>query len=92
VLAALGIHPICPGDNIYQITSPVFSEVEINLDPDYYQGKKFTIRAHNNSPENIYIQSMELNGSPLNRFWITHQEIVEGGLLEMEMGAEPPAL
>jgi predicted alpha-1,2-mannosidase len=92
VLAALGIHPICPGDNIYQITSPVFSEVEINLDPDYYQGKKFTIRAHNNSPENIYIQSMELNGSPLNRFWITHQEIVAGGILEMEMGAEPPAL
>ncbi len=89
VLAAMGIHPICPGDNIYQITSPVFNEVEINLDSDYYSGKKFTIRAHNNSPENIYVQSMALNGSPLNRFWITHQEIVAGGLLEMEMGAEP---
>ncbi len=92
VLAAMGIHPICPGDNIYQITSPVFREVEINLDSNFYPGKKFTIQAHNNSPENIYIQSMKLNGLPLDRFWITHQEIVAGGLLEMEMGPKPPAL
>jgi predicted alpha-1,2-mannosidase len=92
VLAAMGIHPICPGDNTYQVTSPVFNEVKINLDPKYYPGKNFTIRANNNSPENVYIQSMKLNGLPLERFCITHQEIVAGGILEMEMGAQPPAL
>jgi putative alpha-1,2-mannosidase len=89
VLAAMGIHPINPGDNIYQITSPVFNEIEIQLDSKYYDGASFTIKANNNSPENIYIQSMKLNGVVLDRFWITHDEIVSGGKLEMEMGAEP---
>ncbi|TKG95771.1 glycoside hydrolase family 92 protein [Puteibacter caeruleilacunae] len=89
VLAAIGIHPICPGDNIYQITSPVFNRVELNLDQEYYTGKKFIIEVKNNSPNNIYIQSIKLNGKPLKRFWITHQEIVTGGVLEMQMGKEP---
>ena len=89
VLAAMGIHPVCPGDNKYQITSPVFNKVEINLDSQYYPGNAFTIKAKNNSPEHVYIQSMKLNGKPLDRFWITHDEIVSGGVLELEMGAEP---
>jgi predicted alpha-1,2-mannosidase len=86
VLAAMGIHPICPGDNKYQITSPVFDKIVLQLDKDYYNGNKFTIIAHNNSPENIYIKSIKLNGKTLDRWWISHSEIVNGGLLEMEMG------
>ncbi len=86
VLASIGIHPIAPGDNKYQITSPVFSKITIQLDPDYYPGKTFTIVAHNNSEKNIYIQSLKLNGKKLNRYWISHEEIVKGGILEMEMG------
>jgi predicted alpha-1,2-mannosidase len=89
VLAAMGIHPICPGDNKYQITSPVFSKVEIELDSAYYPGGKFTILARNNSAENIYIQSIKLNGKPLERFYILHDEIVSGGILELEMGPAP---
>lgn len=89
VLASIGIHPICPGDNKYQITSPVFNDIEIKLDANYYKGKTFKIIAKNNSKVNIYIQSLKLNGKPLNRFWITHQEITQGGILEMEMGPEP---
>ncbi|MGQ8336246.1 GH92 family glycosyl hydrolase [Sunxiuqinia sp. A32] len=92
VLAAAGIHPICPGDNKYQITSPVFDKVEISLDQNYYSGAKFTVLADNNSAENIYIQSMKLNGKPLNRYWITHQEIVAGGVLELEMGPKPNSI
>jgi predicted alpha-1,2-mannosidase len=92
VLAAMGIHPICPGDNKYQITSPVFSTIEMALDSKYYPGKKFTIKAKNNSAENIYIQSIRLNGKPLERFYILHDEIVSGGLLELEMGPEPAGL
>ncbi|MDE3742072.1 GH92 family glycosyl hydrolase [Maribacter polysaccharolyticus] len=89
VLASIGIHPINPGDNKYQITSPVFNDVEIKLDSNYYSGKTFRIIAHNNSKENIYIQTIKLNGKPLDRFWISHEEITKGGVLEFEMGPEP---
>ncbi len=89
VLASIGLHPIAPGDNKYQITSPVFSKVEITLNPDYYQGERFSIIAHNNSEENIYIQSIKLNGEALNRYWISHDEIVNGGVLELQMGNRP---
>ena len=86
VLAAIGLHPVCPGDNVYQITSPVFSKVSIKLDPAYYPGGTFTVVANNNSEENIYIQSATLNGAEHNRAWITHDEIVDGGTLELKMG------
>jgi predicted alpha-1,2-mannosidase len=89
VLASIGIHPVNPGDNKYQITSPVFSKIEITLDSEYYTGKKFTILAHNNSEENIYIQSVKLNGKTLNRYWISHKEITSGGTLELQMGNRP---
>ena len=89
VLAAMGLHPICPGNGKYQITSPVFDRIEIALDPQYYAGGTFTITAADNSEQNVYIQSMKLNGKPLERFWITHQEIVAAGALEMKLGPEP---
>lgn len=89
VLAASGFHPVCPGDNIYLLTSPVFDEIRIRLDNDFYQGKSFVIKAYNNSPECIYIQSARLNGKKINRAWITHEEIVSGGILELEMGSKP---
>lgn len=89
VLAASGFHPVCPGDNIYLLTSPVFSEITIHLDEHFYEGKTFTIKANGNSSENVYIQSAKLNGKTLDRAWITHEEIVGGGVLEMEMGPKP---
>ena len=89
VLAAAGIHPVCPGDGIYQLTSPVFDEVTFRLDPNYYTGKTFKIVAEKNSPENIYIQSAKLNGQDLPRCWITHQEVAAGGVLEFQMGPAP---
>lgn len=89
ILASIGIHPICPGNNKYQITSPVFSKIEISLNPHYYSGKSFIIIAYDNSDENIYIQSMKLNGKELNRYWISHEEIVNGGRLELQMGSTP---
>ncbi len=88
VLAAMGLHPITPGDNKYQVTSPVFNKITLTLDKKYYDGDTFTIIARDNSPENLYIQSIKLNGEPLDRYWITHEEIVQGGVLELEMGKE----
>ena len=89
VLAASGIHPVCPGDTRYEITSPVFDRIEIRLDPQYATGKKFTLIAHNNSPTHAYIQSAKLNGKPYDKCWIRHETIAAGGTLELEMGDQP---
>ncbi len=89
VLAAAGLHPVCPGDNLYLLTSPVFSKVSIRLDPAYYKGGTFSVVAVNNSPDNVYIQSATLNGKAFDRPWITHQEVTAGGTLELQMGSTP---
>lgn len=89
VLAASGLHPVCPGDGIYILTSPVFEKVTFRLSPVYAIGETFSIIVRGNAKENIYIQSIRLNGQALDRLWITHQEIVSGGLLELEMGPQP---
>lgn len=89
VLAASGLHPVCPVENRYEITSPVFNRIEITLDPDYASGNSFVIECINNSPENVYIQSAVLNDIPLNRCWITHSELMKGGNLRLIMGNRP---
>ncbi len=89
LLSAIGFHPVCPVDGVYIIGSPLFDRVTLRLDPRYYPGRTFTVIAHNNSPQNLYIQSAKLNGQPLQRAWLRHQEIVAGGTLEFVMGPEP---
>ena len=89
VLAASGFHPVCPGDTRYEITSPVFSRVAIQLDSTYASGKTFTIIARDNSRENIYIQSATLNGKPYPYCYINHAQIAAGGTLELKMGPRP---
>ena len=59
------------------------------LDPKYTKGGTFTITTQNNSPANVYIQSATLNGQPLNRCWITWQEIIAGGTLNLVLGSTP---
>ena len=89
VLAASGLHPYCPGDTRMEITSPLFERVVFRLDEDYYPGKTFTIEAHDNSPENKYIQRAKLNGKPYNRCWLDFADIAAGGRLELFMGSTP---
>ncbi len=89
VLAASGIHPVCPGETRYEITSPVFNRIEFKLDSRYAKGKSFTIVAQNNSAKNIYIQSAKLNGEIWNKCWISHAQVAAGGTLELEMGDQP---
>ncbi len=79
----------CAAEPIYDITSPEFDEVTIQLDPQYYSGKTFKIKAYNNSTENVYIQKAKLNGKPLNNSWIYQKDVAKGGLLELWLGAEP---
>ncbi len=74
---------------VYDITSPIFDEVVIQLDQRYYSGKEFIIRTHNNSKANCYIQKATLNGEPLNNFWFSHETYAKGGVLELWMGDQP---
>jgi predicted alpha-1,2-mannosidase len=89
VLAASGLHPVCPGDTRQEITSPVFNRVTLKLDPKYAKGKTFTIIANNNSAKNIYIQGAKLNGKTYNKCYIDYKDITAGGTLELSMGAMP---
>jgi predicted alpha-1,2-mannosidase len=89
VLAASGLHPLCPGDTRYEITSPVFEKVAIKLDSKYAAGKSFTIIAKGNSAENIYIQRATLNGKTYNKSFLDHQDLVKGGTLILIMGSSP---
>ena len=88
IFAALGFYPVTPGLPVYTITSPLFERAVINLD-DYYDNRQFTIIAHNASGDNKYIQSAKLNGQTLDRTWITHEEIIYGGVLEFILGPCP---
>ncbi|MCD6333544.1 MAG: GH92 family glycosyl hydrolase [Bacteroidales bacterium] len=84
VLMKIGLFQVdggCTEDPVYQIGSPLFDRVEIELNPDYYPGKKFVIRSIRNSRENIYIQSLKLNGKEIRRYELQHSEIVGGGEL-----------
>ncbi len=85
VFSAMGFYPVTPGVPEYQIGSPVFSKITINL-PD---GKTFTIIAEDNSQTNKYIQSASLNGNDLTTTVLSHRDLVSGGKLVLKMGARP---
>jgi predicted alpha-1,2-mannosidase len=85
VFSSMGFYPVTPGIPVYTIGSPVFSKVTINL-PD---GKQFTVIANNCSVINKYIQSAKFNDKTLNTPWFTHDELMAGGKLELEMGPKP---
>ena len=85
VLSALGMYPVCPGTDQYVLGSPVFPRATI----DVGGGRRFTIVAHHQSPENVYIQSATLNGKPFERNYLRHEEITGGGELVCQMGPTP---
>jgi predicted alpha-1,2-mannosidase len=95
VWSALGLYPVNPASGIYVIGSPLVQKAVINLDTKYYKGGTFTIIVHSDTQYapaarmDNYIQSATLNGQPLNRPWITQDEIVNGGTLELTMGVLP---
>lgn len=89
IFSAMGFYPVCPGQNVYVIGSPIFEKVTIQLDTGYYRGDKFIIESKNVSGENKYIQSATLNEKLLSKPWFRHSDIVKGGELSLVMGPEP---
>ncbi len=82
VFSAMGFFPVTPGIPNYSITSPLFSKVSVNLP----NGKNFTIHAKNISPVKKYIQSASLNGKVLRSLSFSHEDLMKGGILSLEMG------
>jgi predicted alpha-1,2-mannosidase len=85
VFSSMGFYPVTPGVPVYTIGSPVFSNVTIALS----NGKKFTLKANNCSVVNKYIQSAKMNGLKLDTPWFTHEQLMNGVTLELEMGPLP---
>jgi predicted alpha-1,2-mannosidase len=85
VFSMLGFFPVTPGIPVYNIGSPTFNEASIKLP----SGKVFTVKAINNSPVNVFIQSAMVNGKPLNKAWFTHTQLLKGGTLTLQMGNKP---
>ena len=81
----LGFYPVTPGEPVYAIGSPVFPEVKIHLT----NGKTFTVKADGASRSNKYIQSATLNGKPLDKPVLTHDELMNGGKLCLKMSDRP---
>lgn len=81
VFSALGFYPVNPAEGKYIIGTPKFEEVTLNLAAN----KKMLIKANNISDKNIFIKEMKLNGKKLDRYYITHEEIMQGGELVFEM-------
>ncbi len=87
VMSAMGLYSVTPGSDIYALSSPLFEQATINLE----NGNSFSIVADNHSESNIYIQSAKLNGTALKNSYIKHQDIMKGGELVFELGAEASA-
>jgi len=85
VLAAIGLHPLCPGDGRWYYCAPLFKETTIRLDPKYFKGGTFTIRAPKADAEHWRIVKATLNGKVLDRPYVTSAEVNAGGVLEFEL-------
>ncbi|MCL6267084.1 GH92 family glycosyl hydrolase [Flagellimonas myxillae] len=85
VFSAMGFYPMNPASGQYELGSPIFEKVTVSVE----ENKEFVITANDTSPINKYIQSVKLNGAPLERSYITHKELMAGGKLEFFMGPEP---
>lgn len=85
VFSMMGFYPVTPGLPVYALTSPVFEEISV----DVGNGRQFRIICRDYSPDHMYVQSAKLDGEDWNRSWISHEDIMDGGVLELTMGRYP---
>ena len=83
VFSAMGFYPVDPVSGRYELGTPLYPEVKLHL----ADGKTFTVRANGVSRENCYVKSVKLNGVPYGKTYITHEQILSGGVMEIEMVA-----
>ncbi|MEI4551802.1 GH92 family glycosyl hydrolase [Pseudoalteromonas spongiae] len=85
IFSAMGFYPVAPGDLSYALGAPQLPKITLKL----ANKKQFTVLAKNLSADNKFVSQVTLNGKPLNRSYITHDDIISGGTLEFTMSAKP---
>jgi predicted alpha-1,2-mannosidase len=85
VLSSMGFYSVAPGEPVYTIGRPLFDRVTIKQE----NGSDFILEVKNNSPVNIYIQNVTINGVPLETPFFTHNDILKGGKMTFKMGPQP---
>ncbi|NCD72326.1 GH92 family glycosyl hydrolase [Mucilaginibacter agri] len=85
VFSAMGFYPVCPTSGQYVLGTPLFKNMTLNLE----NGKKVVLNAPNNSDNNKYIQSITVNGKPYNNNWFDHSTLLQGGVINFSMSAQP---
>lgn len=92
VMAAMGLFDVQGHASVnpsFQFGSPLFDKITIRLDNKYYTGKELVIETKNNAKDHVYIQSANFNGTEIENCWIDRSQLMSGGKLTFEMGAEP---
>lgn len=85
VFTALGFYPVCPGTDQYVIGAPLFRKATIHME----SGKDVVINAQENSASNIYIQDMKVNGQEYTKNYFTHDALMNGATIDIQMGSKP---
>ena len=92
VMASIGLFQTdggCRANPVYEIASPLYEEAVVDLGGRFGRGKTFTVKAHNASRANKYVQKAVFNGKPHGSFLLDAREVLKGGTLELWMGSEP---
>lgn len=93
VLVKMGLFQMTGGteaDPNYQLSSPLFDKINIELHPDYYPGQSILIKTSGNGPDSPYLTSASWEGQSLSDYNITHSQLTKGGTLELKMSSESP--
>lgn len=85
VFSALGFYPVTPATDQYVLGAPLFKEVTVHLE----NGKNIEIKAPENSSENLYVKSLNVNNQPYSRNWLSHKDLLQGAVLDFKMSNQP---
>lgn len=85
VFTAMGFYPVCPATDQYVVGAPLFKKVTATLE----NGKLIVINASNNSEQNRYINALRLNGKPYGKNWLSHRDLLQGAVLDVDMSPNP---
>ena len=85
VFSALGFYPVCPGTDEYVLGAPLFKKATLHFE----NGNNLVIDAPDNSKENLYIESLRMNGKESSRNYLKHDDLLKGGILKFKMGSQP---
>ena len=85
MMSTLGFYPVAPASDQYAIGSPAVDHAILNLE----NGKQFIIDVKDQSEKNVYVKKIELNGKELKRMFVSHADIVQGGIIVFYMSAKP---